>query len=338
MASNGGGRIVCFGETLLRLSAPDRGVMFQVPKLDAHFGGAETNVAVALARMGRASALVTRLPGGMIGDAALDAVRRYGVDVSGVARAPGRLGLYYLASGAGLRAASVVYDRAGSAFALARTGEFDWPALLDGAAWLHLSGITPALGSDSAELALEAVQAAKAAGARVSFDGNYRARLWESWSVDPGPVLCALMDHVDLLFGNGKDISLLLGRTLPDDSADARRAAAMLAFERFPRLSWIASTTRVVAHADQHSMAARIDTRDGAVLVPPVDVGGVVDRIGSGDAFAAGVLLAEPEGPEQAARTGLALAVLKHYTAGDFSLSGPAELDAFLAGARDVRR
>ena len=335
----GTGRIICFGEMLLRLSSPGRERMFQVPHLDAHFGGAEANVAVGLARMGVDSAVATRLPTGPIGDGALEALRRNGVDVAGIGRGDGRMGLYYLAAGAGLRAASIVYDRAGSLFETSTPADFDWPRLVAGADWLHMSGITPALGPAAAQMALAAARAAKAAGVAVSFDGNYRARLWERWTDDPRSILGELVGETDLLFGNHRDISLLLEAPFAGDGPERRRIAASAAFDVFPGLRWIASTARHVVDAEHNRMSARLDSPEHEWQAEEIAIGGIVDRIGTGDAFAAGVLHGLlRDDPAAAVETGLALAVLKHYTPGDFSLSGPAEVSAFLSGERDVRR
>jgi 2-dehydro-3-deoxygluconokinase len=333
------GRVLCFGEMLLRLSPPGRERMFQLPQLDAHFGGAEANVAVGLARMGVSSAVVTRLPTGPIGDGAMEALRRNGVDTGAISRADGRMGIYYLAPGAGLRAASIVYDRAGSLFEHSHSTDFDWPRLVAEADWLHMSGITPALGPAAAEMALVAARAAKAAGVAISFDGNYRARLWERWTSDPRSILSELVAESDLLFGNHRDISLLLGETFAGDGPERRRIAATAAFEAFPGLRWIASTARHVVDAEHNRMSARLDSPDAEWHVDEIAVGGIIDRIGTGDAFAAGVLHGLIRGePVAAVETGLALAVLKHYTPGDFSVAGPAEVAAFLNGERDVRR
>ncbi|TPG43609.1 sugar kinase [Sphingomonas koreensis] len=332
------GTILSIGEVLLRLSPPGPTWLFQEPRLDAHFGGAETNVAVALARLGSPSALFSCVPDDMIGGAAIEAVRRHGVDTSRVLRAPGRLGLYYLAAGAGPRAASVTYDRAASAFAKLSPSTPDWPALFDGIGWLHLSGITPALGPDSAALALDAARAARAAGITVSFDGNYRERLWGSWPADPRAILCEIIGEVDFLFGNHRDIGLLLGEPFSDDGDERRRHAALVAFEAFGNLRWIASTARHIDANGGHELSARIDTRERAWQTPEIAITGIVDRIGTGDAFAAGVLHGLAQGEDVAVEYGLALSVLKHFIPGDFSLTGPDELAVFLAGSRDVRR
>eukprot|EP01041_Mallomonas_annulata_P016675 gene16675-34701_t len=156
----------------------------QSPSLNLHVGGAEANVAIGLANLGHDCRMVSVVPDNALGRGALSAVRGQGVDCSGVAKAKGRMGLYFLAVGAGLRASEIVYDRAGSSFAQALKGDFDWDRYLAGAGMLHLSGITPALGPASSGAALDAARAAKRLGIPISFDGNYRAMLWEAWDSD----------------------------------------------------------------------------------------------------------------------------------------------------------
>ena len=249
------------------------------------------------------------------------------------------MGLYFQSTGAGLRASSIVYDREGSSFALAGKDDFDWERLLEGAELLHLSGITPALGPRSAELALAAADAACSRGIRLSFDGNYRAQLWNRSGSDPKPILRELVGKADILFGNHRDISLLLGREFSGDGERQGREAADAAFEAFPNLQLIASTARHI-DADRHRISARVDKRDGAFQTDEVTLCGIIDRIGSGDAFAVGVLHGVLGGAsiEDAVRYGLALACLKHSLPGDASLFTQTDIDAFLAGELDVRR
>jgi 2-dehydro-3-deoxygluconokinase len=334
------GRIVCFGELLLRLTAPGRELLLQNGRLDVHVGGAEANVAVGLACLDHETAMVSSLPDNALGEAAVGYLRRYGVSVDGVGRGAGRMGLYFLSAGAGLRPSAIVYDREGSSFALAGKADFDWDRLLDGAELLHLSGITPALGPRSAEAAIAAAEAASAGGVKVSFDGNYRAQLWQRWDSDPKAILSELVAKADILFGNHRDISLLLGQDFSGEGKDRRREAAEAAFAAFPNLQLIASTARHVDDADRHRISARIDAPDGASQTEEVIVAGIVDRIGAGDAFAAGVLHGVLSGAdrERAVRYGLALTCLKHSLPGDASLFTQADIDAFLAGELDVRR
>ena len=332
------GTILCFGEMLLRLTAPDRGHLFQESRLDAHFGGAEANVAVALARIGSASALITTLPHGSIGDAALETVRAAGVDVSRVVRTDGRLGLYFMSPPSGPRGAHIVYDRLDSCFARTPSAHYDWPRALEGVEWLHLSGIIPAIGPEAARLSLDAIAAARRAGVKVSFDGNFRASMWARWCDDPQQIL---LDHVagaDLLIGSHRDISLLLGTDYRGDTPADRREASEAAFARFGNLGWIASTARRVIDADTHHLSARVDRRDDSFETASIPVTQIVDRISTGDAFAAGVISRLDLGCEPAATCGLAMAALKHATSGDQSRTTATDLASFTAEPADVRR
>lgn len=332
--------IAFFGELMLRLSPPGRELLLQTPKLEVNVGGAEANVATGLACLGHSVRMVSAVADNVLGAAAIGELRRRGVDTATVAVEPGRLGLYFLTPGAGLRASEVVYDRAHSVFADRPADAWDWDKALEGATRLHLSGITPALGPNSAAAAIAAAEAAGARGIPVSFDGNYRAKLWEAWDSDPRAVLNRLIEHADILFGNHRDISLLLGQQFSGDGPDRRREAAEAAFDAFPKLELIASTARHVVDADSHRVSARIDTRKGATQTDEVLIAGIVDRIGAGDAFAAGVLhgLFTGGDPADAAQAGLALTALKHSLPGDASLFGPSDITAFLEGELDVRR
>ncbi len=332
--------ILCFGELLLRLTAPGRELLMQSGRFDVNVGGAEANVAVGLANLGHATAMASAVPASPLGRGAVAAVRAQGVDCSRVVTRDGRMGLYFLSVGAGLRASDIVYDRAGSSFATAPASTWDWDRLLDGCTRLHLSGITPALGHETANAAIAAAEAARAKGLTISFDGNYRARLWDAWDSDPRTVLTRLVGMADLLFGNHRDVSLLLGERFSGDGEDRRREAAEAAFAHFPNLKHIASTARHVDDADHHRLSARIDTPAGSVQTAEVAISGIVDRIGGGDAFASGVLhaLMSGESDDTAAQWGLAVAALKHSLPGDFSLFAQADIDAFLAGGLDVRR
>lgn len=333
-------RFLAFGEIMLRLSPPGRELLLQTPKLDVWVAGAEANVATALARLGHDVGFVGAVPDNDLGRSAVASLRGHGIDTSGIQLRGDRMGLYFVTSGAGMRATEVIYDRAYSAFADMPAKDWDWGALLAGVDRLHLSGITPALGPVPAEAALAAAQAASARGIAVSFDGNYRAKLWERWDSNPRAILHDLVSHADLLFGNHRDIALMLNRDFDGEGEDRRRAATEAAFAAFPKLQTIASTARHVEHVDLHRLSARIDTRGAHAQTDEVVLAGIVDRIGGGDAFAAGVLHALRSGGsiEHAARTGLALAALKHSLPGDASLFRQADIDAYLAGGLDVRR
>jgi len=331
-------RAVCFGELLLRFTAPGRELLLQSGRLEVCVGGAEANVAVALACLDDSSTMVSNVPDGPLGEAAVRHLRAYSVDASAVARTPGRMGLYFVSPASGVRPASITYDREHSSFAAAK--DYDWDRLLEGADLLHLSGVTPAVSEAAAEAALAAAKAAKAKGVQVSFDGNYRAQLWNKRNCDPKPILSELVSASNILFGNHRDISLLLGHEFSGDGEDRRREAALAAFATFPNLETIASTARHVVDCDHHRLSARMDARDETFQTQEVQLTGIVDRIGAGDAFAAGVLhgLFSNKGEEMAVQYGLALACLKHGLPGDSCLFTRADIDGFLSGERDVRR
>lgn len=253
------------------------------------------------------------------------------------------MGLYFLTPGAGQRPAEVVYDRSGSAFAEADPETIDWDQVLDGAGRLHLSGVTPALGPKGAAAAIRAARTADAKGVKVSFDGNFRSKLWAAWDGDAPKILRDLIDCADLAFIDERDVALVLATRFDAiDPAERRRLAAHAAFEAFPRLERIASTIRTAHQSDHHDLSAVLFTRAGAEhRTRQVPLVGIVDRIGGGDAFTAGVLHGFRSGLDdlQALDFGLAATCLKHTIWGDFNLVREADVLAFLsAGGPDVRR
>jgi 2-dehydro-3-deoxygluconokinase len=334
--------VVTMGELMLRLSAPGRELLLQSPRFDAHFGGAEANVAVALARLGTPARFVTTLPTGALGDAALAELRAHGVDVAHIARADGRLGLYFLAMGAGPRASDVIYDRAGSTFARAGASGIDWSHALDGASWLHVSGVTLALSESAERSAMAAIDAARAMGLKVSFDCNFRARLWEARGAAPAAILDAVLARTDLVFADYRDVRLLTGEDVAtDDPAATRRAAAHRLFDRFPQLSLVAGVTRAVESHDCQTLTAGIYRRDGKAATSRAwRLTGIVDRVGGGDAFAAGLLHAVAgawslqSAIDFAATTG----ALKHSIPGDIFRLDEAMVRHALGGASDIQR
>lgn len=334
------GHVTCFGELLLRFATPAGRLTVQSDALDMVVGGAEANVAAGLASLGHRVSMISRVPANPLGDKARAALGAAGVATDAIASGPGRMGLYFLETGAGLRPSSITYDRAGSAFAQSLPQDFDFAQVLEGSALLHVSGITPALGPSGVELARAVVREAVKADVPICFDGNYRAMLWDAWDSDPRAILGELMQSATVMIGNHRDISLLLGKAFSGDGADRRREAAEAMMDAFPKLEIIASTARHVVNSGHHRIAARVDSRESAHQTAEVDVTGIVDRIGTGDAFAAGVLHRWLEGGDviQMAQAGLAYTVLKHSQPGDMCLIGPGELDAFSASGGDVRR
>jgi 2-dehydro-3-deoxygluconokinase len=328
--------VLCFGELLFRLAAPGRETLLQTPRLEVHFGGAEANVAIALAGFGHRVRMISTVPANALGAAARAELRRHGVEADGVRDGPGRMGLYFLQTGAMQRASEVLYDRAGSAFAEADAAGYDWPGLLHGVRWLHLSGVTPAVSATAADAALAAARAAVAAGIPVSFDGNYRQSLWAARGVDARPVLRELMATASVLFADQRDVGLVLGADVDDFDAAARAA-----FAAWPRLTHIAATQRDAGAVDRQALGASIATRQSRVTLAPRTLDGVVDRIGGGDAFAAGVLhgLFEARALDATLAFGHACACLKHSVPGDFIRFGADTVESLLREERvDVRR
>lgn len=329
------GGVVCFGEVLLRLSSPGAELLLQSPQLNVCIGGAEANVAVSLAALGHDASVLSTLPDNALGIAARNELRRYGVGTSHIAFTPGRMGLYFLSPGAGGRAAEVVYDRAQSSFATAAHTETSWSEVLNGAAWFHVSGVTAALGANVAEAAILAVTEARKLGLTVSFDCNYREKLWKAWSGDAPAILRQILTQADIVFGNERDIALILGSS----PANAREAADA-ARKAFPNLKLMAATNRVQHSVNHHALTAALHTREGSWETPPIEVTHIIDRIGAGDAFAAGLIHALRTGSNNADAIHFALgaACIKHTIPGDFNLASAAEIEAFLAADLSVRR
>lgn len=331
------GAVACFGEMLIRLSPMDHAPLASTGRLAVDVGGAEANVAAALAALGRPARMVSVLADNPLGLLARRTLGAAGVDHRFVATGVGRMGLYFFEPPSGPIPGRVTYDRAGSAFAQAAPALLDFASALEGAALLH---ITPALGPAGVALVRAAVAAAREAGVPVCFDGNYRASLWEAWDSDPRTILAELVGEARVLIGNHRDISLLLGQEFAGDGPERRRQAVEAAFAAFPALELIASTARQVETATVHRLAARVDTRTDSWQTDAVRIENVVDRIGTGDAFAAGLLLRYLEGASvrDLAQGALALAVLKHGIPGDMIGVTRTELDDFDLGGGDVRR
>lgn len=329
-------RVVCFGELLLRMAAPDGERLLQTGTLHVHAGGAEANVAVSLAHFGHPAKLVTVIPENSLGKAAMAQVRKEGVDVSSIIYGPGLMGLYFISFGAVVRPSRVTYHRTGSAFANAEPDIIDWNPIFKDADWLHISGITPAVSGNATKAVVRAVDVARDAGMKVSFDGNYRSQLWDSWGGDGAQVIRDLLSQTTIGFINERDIGLILGEKFSD-----REAAFDRAFEEFPKLEYLAATTRETLTMNHHRITAEIVTRKGRWLSKSYNAAGIVDRIGGGDAFAAGILhgilsgMSEQETVDFAA----AASALKHSIRGDFNLVDCSDVEyAMGQESLDVRR
>jgi 2-dehydro-3-deoxygluconokinase len=334
-------KIVTFGELMLRLKSPEHERLFQSPRLEASFGGGEANVAVSLSIFGMAASFVGALSKDAVGDAGLRALRAYGVDTSKVRRTADRTGIYFLETGADQRGSQVVYDRAGSAASAMRVGDFDWPAILVDADWFHVTGITPALSRSAAEAAIEAAAAAKAAGAMVSVDLNYRRKLW-NYGVKAPEMMAKLAALADVLIANEEDIQLGLGIALdaggdpspPRIGAETYRTLAENTKARYPNLKIIAITLRESKSADRNGWSALLLGESGFRSSRIYELEDIVDRVGGGDSFVAGLIfgLLEYGDEARALEFAVAASALKHSIPGDFNLATREDVERLAAG------
>jgi 2-dehydro-3-deoxygluconokinase len=334
-------RVVCFGELLLRLSAPGKELLLQSPHLEVHIGGAEANVAVSLRKLGHPTCVATHLPDNTLGHRAADELRRHGVEVAAVHAPEERMGLYFLTPGAGHRPADVLYDRANSAFARVPPGALDWQHLLQGASWLHISGITPAVSRRAAAEALDAMRTARAASVAISFDCNFRARVWGERASEAPQVLRELCQHVDVIFGEERDLNFMFG-TSPAAAITGERSAVMTAaFKEFKHLKWLVHTSRTRHSVEVQDLVGSLHGVERSYTSRSYSLHGIVDRIGAGDAFAAGILhgLLQQFTPQKTLEFGTAAACLKHSIPGDFNLVSAADVELLLSESSvDVRR
>ncbi|MDD5483031.1 MAG: sugar kinase [Kiritimatiellae bacterium] len=332
-------RVITFGEIMLRLKSPGFERLFQSPVLEATFGGGEANVAVSLANFGLNAAFVTVLPKNEIGESCIAELRRFGVDTSLIARGAGRLGIYFLETGANQRGSKVVYDREGSAIALAKPGAIDWEKTFAGANWFHITGITPAISQSAADLALEAVKAAKQNGLTVSCDFNYRGKLWKYGKTAP-EIMTGLVKHVDIGIANEEDCQKSLGIKSGVKvekgklNIDMYRELTEKVLSAFPNLKSIAITLRSSHSADQNGWAACLNDRKNFILSRQYEITDIVDRVGGGDSFAGGLIYALIAGktPEDALNFAVAASCLKHSIPGDFNRATAKEVEALSGG------
>ena len=332
-------KVVTFGEIMLRLSAPGFERLFQSPMLSAIFGGGEANVAVSLAQFGLDSHYVTRLPKHGVGDGAVRALRAEGVDVSQIQRGGDRVGIYFVENGASQRASTVIYDRAHSAISEMAPASVDWAAIMKGAAWFHVTGITPALGANGAACTKAAIEAARAAGAKVSVDLNYRKKLWTK--AEAQATMRPMMAMVDVVIANEEDLQSVLGLTVHGTdvvsgelSIEGYRAAAEQVTREFGP-TMVAISQRESHSASDNGWSALLWDAKASTLHQSqrYDVR-LVDRIGGGDSFAAGLIygLVTGRSPEASLRFGVAASALKQTIPGDFNRVSVAEVDALAAG------
>ena len=337
-------KVVTFGEVMLRLKSPEFERLMQSPILEATFGGAEANVAVSLAQYGIPVSFVTALPSSPLGDAAIQAVRGLGVDTSFIRRGGSRIGIYFLESGANQRPSRVTYDRDGSAIAAAKPGDFDWETIFSDATWFHVSGVTPAISQSAADLTLEAVKAARSLGVTVSCDYNYRKNLWKYGKKAP-QVMREIVKHVNVGIANEEDCDKALGISSGVDvgsgslDTERYRRIAESVLDAFPNLEKQVITLRESHSADYNGWSAVLYNARELLVSRSYEITDIVDRVGAGDSFAAGLIygLNAYGDDRQALEFATAASCLKHSIPGDFNRVGVAEVEALMKGEASGR-
>ena len=341
-------KIITFGEIMMRLSTPDYSTINQTQSFLVNYGGGEANVAVALAHMGHKTYFLTKLPPSQLGDGAISHLMANGVNVDYVVRGSTTIGIYFLETGFGGRPSQVIYNRKHSAITRLELDEIDWDNVFDGATWLHISGITLALGDKVREAAFRAAKEAKNHGAKVSFDFNFRRKLW---TIDEArPVYQEFIPYVDILFASWWDAVTMLD--IPQIASNDDSSAMDKCLDVFPRLlkkygiEYVFGTERTVHSATENSLCGFFfSIKDGQQkfqMTPPIRFN-IFDRIGGGDAFASGVihgLLQNFDDPDYAVHYGLNTSVLKHTIYGDASLFSCEQIESFMRsnGSPEVRR
>ncbi len=334
-------KVVTFGEIMMRLSPPGHLRFGQARSLDVIYGGGESNVAVSLANYGIPASYVTRLPNNDLGQACIQFLRQYGVQVDSIVRGGDRLGIYFLEMGAVQRGSKVVYDRANSSLATIEVGMVDWKAAFTGAGWFHWTGITPAVSAGAAAVCLEAVRIAKEMGLTVSCDLNYRKKLWK-WGKTAHKVMPELVSYCDVVIGNEEDADKVLGIKAPQVDvtmgkveAEQYRAVCDEMATQFPNLKTIAITLRGSISASHNTWSAVMWNKGEFYTGPKYEITHIVDRVGGGDSFMGALiyaLLTYTHDLQRVVDFAVAASCLKHSIFGDFNLVTVAEVEKLMQG------
>ena len=331
-------KIVTLGEIMLRLSTPGNTRFVQGDSFDVCYGGGEANVAISCANYGHDAYFVTKLPKHEIGQAAVNALRKYGVNTDYITRGGNRVGIYFLETGASMRPSKVIYDRADSAIACADPEDFDFDAIMEGATWFHWSGITPAISDKSAELTRLACEAAKRHGVIVSVDLNFRKKLWTSEKAIS--IMRPLMKYVDVCLGNEEDAELCLGFK-PDADVEGGKTDAAGYEGIFKQMmkefgfKYVVSTLRESFSATHNGWKALIFNGKEFYQSKRYDINPIIDRVGGGDSFSGGLihgLITYPNDQGKALEFAVAASALKHTIPGDFNLVSKEEVLALVGG------
>jgi 2-dehydro-3-deoxygluconokinase len=338
-------KVVTFGEVMMRLMPPGFLRFVQARSFDVIYAGAEANVAVALANLNVPVDFVTCLPENDLGDACINYIRQFGVNVNNIIRTPDRLGIYFVETGAVHRGNKVIYDRANSAFANVKPKTFDWSKIFTDAQWFHWTGITPAVSKGAAEVCIEAVKNAKDEGLTVSCDLNYRGKLWK-WGEPPEKVMSGLLKYVDVLICNEEDAEKVFSITAPDVDvtkgeikADRYRFVTEKLKERFPNLQLIAITLRQSISASYNKWSGVLYDGNKLYVGPTYDITHIVDRVGAGDVFAAGLIymLLRNDDKQKILDFAVAISCLKHTLYGDSCVIKIDEVEKLMKGVTTGR-
>jgi len=337
-------KYVTFGEIMLRLKSPGKMRFMQVPEFEATFGGGEANVAVGLANLGMDTAYISVIPKNAIGDACVREVRKYGVNTDLIIRKGDRLGIYFLEGGSNQRPSVVIYDRACSAIAEAKPGDIDWDKTFNGASWFHISGITPAISASATELSLEAVKKAKGKGLTVSLDLNYRSKLWKYGKAAP-EVMGELIKYTDIAIGNEEDYQKSLGIKIDVDVEKAKVEASTYekitaaVLKAYPNVKKAAVTLRESFSADYNGWSAALNNGEKFIVSKRYEIHNIVDRVGGGDTFSAGLIygLNNLDSDEAALEFAVAASCLMHTISGDLPLISKSEAEKLAAGQASGR-
>lgn len=332
-------KIVAFGEIMMRLKSPGFERLGQSGLLELTFGGGEANVAVSLANYGHHASFVTTLPDNELADICLAELRRFDVDVSLVRRAKGRMGVYFVEAGSNQRPSKVIYDRDGSSISLAACGDFDWDEIFRDASWFHITGITPALSQNCADVSIEVLKAARRLGVTVSIDLNYRAKLWR-YGKKASDVMPELVRLADVLVANEEDCQKSLGIQTESDVQSGELSEAAYAaltshvLKQFPNLGLVAITLRESRSADRNGWSACLNDRQGFYRSQQYEITDIVDRVGGGDAFCGGLIHGLMQGTDThlALEFAVAASCLKHSIPGDFNRVTVAEVEKLMQG------
>ena len=332
-------KYLTFGEIMLRLKPPGIERFFQSPMLEATFGGGEANVAVSLANFGCDVAYLTALPKNILADECIRELKRFNVDTSRIIRGNGRMGIYFLEGGANQLPSKVVYDRAGSAIANAKPGDIDWNIAFSGVNWFHITGITPAISETSMMLSIESVTEAKKRGIDVSLDLNFRKNLWKYGKTAP-EVMREMAKYVDVLVANEEDIQQTLGITadlrVERGSLDRAKYKTLSdeVLARYPDISIVAITLRESKSADSNGWGACLNDRADFLESTRYQIDDIIDRVGGGDAFAAGLIygLNHYDTRMEALEFAVAASCLKHSIIGDFNRVDVSDVEKLMGG------